>query len=101
MYRMVGLLFTLPAGKDMDQLLNYYFKENTQMSISVRRYDTSTIYSSINLHVHVHVRVYKAKLLYIHVYPNIHKIISILQHTTYYCMCSISNADNTIEVCSI
>ena len=26
LYRMVRLLFTLPAGKDMNQLLNYYFK---------------------------------------------------------------------------
>ena len=42
-YRMVGLLFTLPAGKDMDQSLSYYFKQNTQMSTSVGRYDTNTI----------------------------------------------------------
>ena len=35
LYRMVRLLFTLPAGKDMDQLLNYYFKQNTQMSTSL------------------------------------------------------------------
>ena len=40
---MVRLLFTLPAGKDMDQLLNYYFKQNTQTSVSVGRYDPSTL----------------------------------------------------------
>ena len=38
MYRMVWLLCTLPARKDMDQLLNYYFKQNTQISVSVERY---------------------------------------------------------------
>ena len=43
LYRMVRLPFTLPARKDMDQLLNYYFKQNTQMSVSVRRYDTNTL----------------------------------------------------------
>ena len=42
LYRMVRLLFTLPAGKDMDQLLNYYFKQNTQMSTSVGRYTCMT-----------------------------------------------------------
>ena len=35
LYRMVRLLFTLPAGMDIDQLLNYYCKQNTQMSVSV------------------------------------------------------------------
>ena len=38
MYRMVRLLSTLPAGKDMDQLLKYYFKQSTQISVSVGRY---------------------------------------------------------------
>ena len=60
LYRMVRLLFTLPARKDMDQLLNNYFKQNTQMSISVRRYDTNTIayIATSSIHVHVHVCVY-------------------------------------------
>ena len=40
MYRMVRLFC---AGMDMDQLLDYYFKQNTQMSISVRRFDTNAI----------------------------------------------------------
>ena len=35
-YRMVGLLSTLPVGKDMEQLLNYYFNIML-MSASVRR----------------------------------------------------------------
>ena len=39
MYRMARLLSTLPVGKDMEQLLNYYFS-NMQMPASVRRYDT-------------------------------------------------------------
>ena len=43
LYRMVRLLYTLPAGMDMDQFLNYYLKQNTQMSISVRRGDTNTL----------------------------------------------------------
>ena len=56
LYRMVRLLFTLPARKDMDQLLNYYFKQNAQMSISVGRYDTNTIacIATGSIHVHVH-----------------------------------------------
>ena len=37
MYRMEGLLSTLPVGKDMEQLLNYL--NNMLMSASVRRYD--------------------------------------------------------------
>ena len=36
MYRMVQLLSTLPVGRDMEQLLNYYFS-NMLMSASVRR----------------------------------------------------------------
>ena len=47
LYRMVRLLFTLPARKDMDQLLNYYFKQNTQMSTSVQRYDTNIMIAYI------------------------------------------------------
>ena len=35
-YRMARLLSTLPVGKDMEQLLNYYFKDML-MSASVRR----------------------------------------------------------------
>ena len=60
LYRMVRLLFTLPAGMDMDQLLNYYFKQNTQMSTSVGRYDTNTIayIATGSIHVDVHVCVY-------------------------------------------
>ena len=42
MYRMAGLLSTLPVGKDMEQLFNYYFS-NMQMSASVRRYIHSLI----------------------------------------------------------
>ena len=39
MYRMAGLLSSLPVGKDMEQLLNYYLN-NMLMSASVRRYAT-------------------------------------------------------------
>ena len=39
MYRMAGLLSTLPVGKDMEQLLNYYWN-NMLMSISVGGYET-------------------------------------------------------------
>ena len=58
LYRMVRLLFTLPARKDMDQLLNYYFKQNTQMSTSVRRYDTNTLAYVATGSIHIHVHVY-------------------------------------------
>ena len=39
MYRMAGLLSTLPVGKDMEQLLNYYWN-NMLMSTSVGGYET-------------------------------------------------------------
>ena len=42
MYRMAGLRSTLPVGKDMEQLLNYYLN-NMLMSASVRRYETQLI----------------------------------------------------------
>ena len=42
----------------MDQLLNYYFKQNTQMSVSVRRYDTNTVAYIATGSIHVHVHVY-------------------------------------------
>ena len=61
LYRMVRLLFTLPARKDMDQLLNYYFKQNTQMSTSVRyrtQIQLPTLIATGSIHVHVHVCIY-------------------------------------------
>ena len=42
MYRMAGLLSTLPVGKDMEQLLNYYLN-NMLMSAFLRQYVASRL----------------------------------------------------------
>ena len=63
MYRMARLLSTLPVGKDMEKLLNYYLN-NMLMSTSVRRYETLlhtlVYYAVANIHV-----VYTHQLLQI------------------------------------
>ena len=49
--RMVRQLSTLPARKEMDQLLNYYSKWSAQMSLSVKRYDNVYTKNSYALHI--------------------------------------------------
>ena len=96
LYRMVRLLFTLPARKDMDQLLNYYFKQNTQMSISVRRYDTNTIaYIAIgSVHIHVHVYMYVYNIVWMYIY----KTTMLMCTCTCMCNCMYSRCHNKVSV---
>ena len=61
---MVTQLSTLPAGKDKDQLLNYYSKLYTQMSVSVVRYDM--LFSSTLLYTALYVTVSDPTCIYIH-----------------------------------